>query len=374
MLRTLSTAVALAAATTAVSAQSALLITEFAVTPTAGEFVEIFNPGPDSVDLTDYYLTDATFFNGDQFYYNIVIGAPGGGSFGDFTARFPAGATIAPGEYQTVACADADGAEGFFNTYGVLPTYECLGDGGFDNLAVPDMLEGVPGSINGQGGLTNSGEMINVFYWDGESDLVTDIDYVLWGDQAESVNKSGVSIDGPDADTDPSTYADDLFFADQPFTTPPGSGSSAQRVMMSEGLETTTGSNGVGGNSETSENTDVTFENAPPTPNARSVGALDQAWTDNGGGSFTVDVTGGTPNGPLLYIFSLGPDTIPVGQCPGDGLSIEAGAMTRFIDVSLDGAGELHVTRSVAAGLGTLYMQAVDISGCRITNPVAVTF
>jgi len=374
MLRTLLTSAAVLTASTTLVAQSPLLITEFVVTPTAGEMFEFYNPGPGAVDLTDVYVSDATFFNGSTFYYNIVIGAPGGGGFGDFSARFPAGASIAPGEYQTVAFADADGAEGFFNTFGTLPTYECIGDGGFDNTSVPDMLEAVPGSINGGGGLTNSGEMLCLFYWDGNSDLVTDLDYVLWGDQAEAVDKTGVSIDGPDADLDASTYADDIVFSSQPAVTPPGGGSSAQRVMMSEGLELTTGSNGVGGNSETTENTPDTFANTAPTPNARAVDACDYSWTDNGDGTYNVDVNGGTAGGPMLAIFSPGAASIGVGQCPGDGLSVDLGGGAVISAFSFDAAGEFHVAGPVAAGLGTIHMQVVDVTGCKITNTVVATF
>ena len=39
-----------------------LLITEFANTPTAGEFVEIFNPTGDTILLDDFYLTDMVFY------------------------------------------------------------------------------------------------------------------------------------------------------------------------------------------------------------------------------------------------------------------------------------------------------------------------
>src|SRR5262245_37806937 len=35
-----------------------LLISEVAVAPEAGEFIEIWNPTGDAVDLTDYYLSD----------------------------------------------------------------------------------------------------------------------------------------------------------------------------------------------------------------------------------------------------------------------------------------------------------------------------
>ena len=69
-----------------------LVVSEFAVTPTAGEFIEIHNPTTAAVSLTDVYLTDATFAGGSTYYYQIVTGGGGGGGFGDFHARFPNGA------------------------------------------------------------------------------------------------------------------------------------------------------------------------------------------------------------------------------------------------------------------------------------------
>ncbi|PJF33951.1 MAG: hypothetical protein CUN57_00810, partial [Phototrophicales bacterium] len=123
-------------------AQDHLLITEFAVTPTSGEFIEIYNPTADSIDLTDYYITDATFAGGGTFYYQIVEGGGGGGDFFDFNARFPEGAKIGPGEYQTIAIA---GDEAFFNTYNVLPTYELYEDSTAFANDVPDMREATTG-------------------------------------------------------------------------------------------------------------------------------------------------------------------------------------------------------------------------------------
>ena len=71
------------------------------------EYIEIFNPGTEAVDLSDYYLTDANYAAGNQHYWRIAEGTPtditvGGGVFNDFHARFPDGATIASHEYQTV--------------------------------------------------------------------------------------------------------------------------------------------------------------------------------------------------------------------------------------------------------------------------------
>ncbi len=261
-------------------AQDHLLITEFAVTPTSGEFIEIYNPTADSIDLTNYYITDATFANGGTFYYQIVEGGGGGGSFGDFHAQFPAGAKIGPGEYQSIAL---NGSANFMGEYGVEPTYELYEDDAAPD-AIPDMLEATPGSINGQGGLSNSGEFVVLYYWDGASDLVKDVDYVVWGDKAEAVDKTGVSIDGPDAGTDSSTYLADTSIADQYVVNadndvdanPHDDGMTAQRRLDVEDVEIWVGGNGITGHDETSENTSwkggIWSINEPATPGYRALG------------------------------------------------------------------------------------------------------
>ncbi|MFD2566724.1 lamin tail domain-containing protein [Pseudotenacibaculum haliotis] len=243
-----------------------LLITEVAITPTAGEFVEIYNPTSSTIDLTNVYITDATFASGGIYYYNIVTGANyGGGGFGDFHARFPNGATIAAGEYQTISIS---GSDEFFSTYGVNPTYELYEDGGASD-AIPDMLEAVAGSINGQGGLTNSGEFVVLYTWDGSSDLVKDLDYFVWGDKVEGVDKTGISIDGPDGGTSTSSYQNDTPIASQ-IAVSSGSHSSDtswQRIDLTESRETKTGGNGDLGHDETSENLSTAFTAISPTPN-----------------------------------------------------------------------------------------------------------
>ena len=244
-----------------------LVLTEIVVTPTGGEFVEIFNPNADPMDLSDVYLTDATFAGGGVFYYNVVTGTDaGGGGFGDFHARFPDGAQIGAGEFQTIAIA---GSGAFFTEYGVDPDYELFEDGPTAD-AVPDMREALTSSINGQGGLTNSGEVVILYFWDGASDLVTDLDYVVWGDQAEAVDKTGVSIDGPDADLFATAYQADTAISAQDVVSPGGhaGGESFTRIDFDEGTETTTGGNGAGGADETSENLSGTWAVGNPTPGA----------------------------------------------------------------------------------------------------------
>jgi len=244
-----------------------LLLSEVVVTPTNGEFVEIYNPTGTSINLSDVYLTDATFAGGGVFYYNIVTGAnAGGGGFGDFHARFPNGSTIASGEFQTVSIS---GSDAFFANFGIDPTYELYEDAVIAD-GIPDMREALPGSINGQGGLSNGGEVVILYTWDGVSDLVQDIDYGLWGDAAEAVDKTGVSVDGPDADAVASTYLADTAIAIQDVVSggSHASGDSFQRVDFTEGVETQSGGNGLTGSDETSEDLSVTWELAEATPGA----------------------------------------------------------------------------------------------------------
>ena len=242
-----------------------LLLTEVVVSPTGGEFVEIHNPTSATIELSDVYLTDATFAGGPTYYYQIVTGGGGGGGFADFNSRFPDGASIAAGAYQTVAFA---GSDAFFAEYGVDPTYELFEDGSSAD-SIPDMREAVTGSVNNQGGLSNNGEVVILYHWDGASDLVGDLDYFVYGDAAEAVDKTGVSIDGPDAGAGTSTYLPDTAIAIQESFSPSdphGPGESAQRRDLSEGDETKTGGNGVTGNDESSENLPDTWGVAAPNP------------------------------------------------------------------------------------------------------------
>ena len=63
-LLTLATVVGLLLVLTASPVQAQddhVLLSEIVVTPTEGEYVEIHNPTAGAIDLSDYYLTDATY-------------------------------------------------------------------------------------------------------------------------------------------------------------------------------------------------------------------------------------------------------------------------------------------------------------------------
>jgi hypothetical protein len=329
-----------------------LLISEVVVTPTDGEYIELFNPTDSVIDLSDTFLTDATYAPGGAFYFNVVTGsaaAAGGGGFSDFHARFPDGASIAPDEYQTVALA---GSDAFVATYGQAPTYELYEDGASAD-AVPDMREALPGTVNNQGGLSNSGEVVVLYRWDGAGDLVEDLDYVVWGDKAEAVDKTGVAVDGPDPDSMPTEFLADTPIATQDVTAPDGHavGSSFTRVDVNEGTETQTGGNGLTGDDETSENLSATFAEQVATPNGGLLGGIgisvgDVQQPEGDGGSttftFTISLTQAAPAGGVSFDLATADDTATAAgldytPASATGVTISEGATSTTFDVGVIG-------------------------------------
>ena len=51
-----------------------LVFSEVVLTPSDGEYVQITNPTADDIDMSDYYLTDATDGSGNA-YYNLPSGS-----------------------------------------------------------------------------------------------------------------------------------------------------------------------------------------------------------------------------------------------------------------------------------------------------------
>jgi predicted extracellular nuclease len=224
-----------------------LLISELQVSPDPEEFIEIFNPNPFFIVLDSVYIADY------NTYYNMV-----NGNFttdpGDFLVKFPNGTTIDSAGVLVIA---TDGS-----TFSGHADFELK-----SNSAVPDM---VPLYLGTSVALSNR-EMVILFFWNGESDLVADLDYAMWGDNtANFIDKSGISIDGPDADSNTSTYLDDTPVADQQqFPVAPLSGKSMARIAVSENGEIFLGGNGLFGHNETSEPINQNFAQLDvPTPGA----------------------------------------------------------------------------------------------------------
>lgn len=234
------------------AAAEKLLITEVVTSPTQGEYIAITNPNATAVDLTNFYLADY------DTYYNVVASTVPAAT--DFVVRFPMGATIAAGAKLYVAIGGAEcfklacgtGGVNKFNGFGVYPTYEIeTGDVTKSAANVVNMVVPFASAVGATRGLTNGGEPIVLFYWDGASNLVTDVDYVYYGATGgnPAVNKTGVMVNG-------SAYAPDTADAvaqHAPLSVPPvGGTTNTCRVDAAEGAQTTAmNANGIAGRDET---------------------------------------------------------------------------------------------------------------------------
>jgi hypothetical protein len=231
---------------------SPLLLSEIVLTTVPGsmtdpgEMIEIANTSPDDVDLSTYYLSDS------GNYYRLPVDRTV--DMTDFIVKFPDRAVIHGHEVLTIALASPSD---FATTYGMAPSYS-LRDGSMQTIA-----------MNGAPQLTNGGEPIILFQWDGSSDLVRDVDILIVGMPSATnmlSNKSNVTQDGPDPDKETSKYAVDVgTIHAQPAA--PGNGVSTQRIALEDGHEVHNGTgNGPSGDDETSEDTAATWDGTPANP------------------------------------------------------------------------------------------------------------
>ena len=212
-----------------------VIFTEVVLTPSDGEYVEISNPTESAVDLTNYYLTDGTDISSSKLYYNLPTEDNyWSGSSTDFICRFPSGYILAPGAAVKISLRDNSAYE---SVYGQTPDIS-LDD---DMLSVSEESDtkGNPGAPK----LHNSSETLILFYWDGSSEIVKDVDYLIWGDNSFAIDKSGV--DGYLSDTPTSSQS-----------LMPVHATNEKLVRLdksSEGGETQANGNGITGHDETSE-------------------------------------------------------------------------------------------------------------------------
>ncbi len=254
-----------------------ILLSEIAVLPTDAEFIEISNPTAASVDLSNYYLSDYVLaIDPLNNYWHITDDGliPDPSFPNDFLARFPAGATIEPGESILIALHDDAAFLAAWASLGFSASldYELVDDGltdGVPGLVDPGpALVGVP-FIGSSAGLSNSRETVVLFHWDGVSDLVQDVDIVQWSNAGSdfvtvSPDKTGESVDSAyDGDDVSSSYLPDTAPPDQDLASTASSahdfGRTISRFDFSEGTESTSGGNGLLGHDETSENYSVTW-------------------------------------------------------------------------------------------------------------------
>jgi hypothetical protein len=169
------------------------------------------------------------------------------------------------------------GSGGFFEEFNYLPHLELYEEGDFED-EVPNMrwvfgdntnnsIINRTGTANGQPstpGLTNSAEVVVLYHWTTGEDKVTDIDVFTWKAPSSDnndifFNKSGVTIGGH-------TYLSETGNTGRAFGSEASPELSYHRTDTTEGSQVQTGSNGVGGRDETSEDVQNTFELRPHDP------------------------------------------------------------------------------------------------------------
>jgi DNA/RNA endonuclease YhcR with UshA esterase domain len=216
-----------------------LLITELVVQPSNGEYAAIYNPTDAMIDLNDYYLTDATDVARSNYYYKLPTGTDFRSSSGsDFVARFPEGAQIVAHGQLIISMGTKNNYQ---LQYGVLPDLSIKED--FRSALTSENTIGAAPSY-----LDNVSETLILFYWDGSSSTVKDVDYLLWGNRSYAIDKSGVS-----------GYLNDTPIGQQQFMPSHTDGEKLQRIS-GEGTELQTGGNGITGHDETSENFSETWQ------------------------------------------------------------------------------------------------------------------
>ena len=132
-----------------------LIFNRVCVNPNEAELIEIYNPTDGVIDLSNYYLSD------QNDYYNWVFGNSSNLSSRDFLIKFPNGSQVQAQESFLITTISNDD---FLNYYDEMPDISLI-DTEFE------MSE-----VGSSAGLDNSQEMLVLFYWDGVSSTIQDVD------------------------------------------------------------------------------------------------------------------------------------------------------------------------------------------------------
>ena len=144
-----------------------LIFNRVCVKPNQAEMIEIYNPLDTDVDLSNYYLSDS-----DKYYQ--WINGESIGNF-DFLIKFPTSSII-------------KSKKTFVITTQSISEFDIHYDYEPDISIIDTNFEEVEFGINPN--LSASEEMLILFYWDGISSIVQDVDYFLWGDYEKGFSKT----------------------------------------------------------------------------------------------------------------------------------------------------------------------------------------
>ncbi len=239
-----------------------LAITEICVEGGA-EFIEIHNPTTTTVNLSTYYLTDVNEYWKRPGLPNQDISVLNS----DFLVKFPEGTSISAGGVIVVA---SEGAV-FELAFGTAPTFTIgVSPSG---TAMTEIVQPDQPALASK--LTDDGELLVLFEWDGVSDRVRDVDIVVHGIPMAESNEldDKEAMDGPDAGSESTPYATDALTIRMTASGPNDDQFSYKRIALEAPHETTSGGNGITGHDETSENLQLTWDTAsmPRTPGVFSL-------------------------------------------------------------------------------------------------------
>jgi len=217
-----------------------LVFSELVLQPNEGSYIAIQNSTTAVVDMSNYYITDATDVTAGKYYYNLPDSADyWSGSPFDFILRFPDGYSLAANATIVIGVSDSATFSGEYGSNPDLTLKQSF------RQAYPDLATAPLAPFNI---LDTGAETLILFYWDGIATTVQDVDYLLWGSNSHAVDKSSVS-----------GYAPDTPVASQSFMPVHVSGEKLVRTS-DEGIETASGGNGITGHDETSEDLAATWQ------------------------------------------------------------------------------------------------------------------
>ena len=185
-----------------------LIFSRITIKPTEAEMIAIYNPLEESINLSNYYLTDADKPTSSKYYYNLPTGQDyWSESVSDFYVKFP-NINISAKDTLYIGLHESDDFNDYYNFEPDLSLWDDALLGRMESVNNEDTYP-FNASFNVLG---DNYEMLMMFYWDGDSEsTIQDIDYFIWGDTTFAVNKTGV--DGYVDDTSLLTQYDNLIAA-----------------------------------------------------------------------------------------------------------------------------------------------------------------
>ena len=204
-----------------------LIFNRISIKPNQAEMIEIYNPTNSDIDLSNYYLSD------QNEYFNWPVQDVS--SSRDFLIKFPIGSIIyANGTFVITT----QSIEDFYNYYEYNPDISLI-DTEFEESDI-----GASANL-----LSDSKEMLILFYNSGDSNIYQDVDYFLWGGYDLGVEKNITDHGYPFNDT---PLADQIFIRN--YTVADFYDSLYVRIDINEYDENQNEGNGITGHDETSEN------------------------------------------------------------------------------------------------------------------------